>query len=161
MTRHFRDQEVVREARAVVTWAREAQDNEYRHLLVVNQKLAEDDAPEPRYMSEPLPSLIIASYALLMWVMARVDIRRAFLLNAEFEDHAEHTYAGLVDDHPEWAVQPVSAEIAKEYGSFSSWADVFRRIGLDERDHMNTSFVFAGRPGERVVYEGMPAPPEG
>ena len=43
-----------------------------------------------------------------------------------------------------------------QYGSFASWADVFRRIGLDERDHMNASFRLAGRPADVVAYEGMP-----
>jgi hypothetical protein len=46
--------------------------------------------------------------------------------------------------------------VVQEYGSFRSWADVFRRVGLDERDHMNNSFVFGGRPEHVVEYEGMP-----
>ena len=89
--------------------------------------------------------------------MARAAIDRAFLLNAEFEDHAEHTYAELVDEHPEWEEQPVDQPVVQQYGAFGSWADVFRRIGLDERDHMNGSFRFAGRPEHIVKYDGMPA----
>lgn len=34
-------------------------------------------------------------------------------------------------------------------------AEVFRRIGLDERDHMNNSFVLCGKPEHVVKYEGM------
>ena len=90
------------------------------------------------------------------WAMARVAIRRAFLLNGELEDHAEHTYAQLVQDHPEWEDQPVESTVVQGYGSFRSWANVFRRIGLDERDHMNNSFVFAGRPEQVVEYDRMP-----
>jgi hypothetical protein len=37
-----------------------------------------------------------------------------------------------------------------------TWADVFRRIGLDWRDHMNSSYAFAGRPERIVRYDGMP-----
>ena len=66
-------------------------------------------------------------------------------LNAEFEDHAEHTYAQLVEDHPGWEDQPVESALVRQYGLFRSWADVFRRVGLDERDHMNNSFVFGGK----------------
>ena len=51
---------------------------------------------------------MMRSYAVLTWAMAQADIRRGFLLNAEFEDHAEHTYALLVRDHPEWEEQPVA-----------------------------------------------------
>ena len=156
MTQHYADKELVRQAREIMTWGREAQDNEYWHLLLLNEKLREDGVPDPRYMSQPLPFLMIASWALLMWAMARVDIRRAFLLNAEFEDHSEHYYAQLVDDHPEWEDQPVESTVVQGYGSFRSWADVFRRVGLDERNHMNNSFRFAGRPEHVVEYEGMP-----
>jgi hypothetical protein len=156
MALRYGDKALVQQARAIVSWGREAQDNEYWHLLILNEKLREDSVPDPRYMTRPIPFLMIGSYALMMWTLARIDIRRAFLLNAEFEDHSEHVYAHLVDDHPEWEDQPVTSELVQEYGSFGSWADVFRRIGLDERNHMNNSFVFGGRPEFVVEYEGMP-----
>jgi len=156
MTQHHGDKGLVQQARAIMRWGREAQDNEYWHLLVINEKLREDSAQDPRYLSPPIPFLMVWFYALLTWTMARVDIRRAFLFNAEFEDHAEHYYAQLVHEHPEWEDQPVANELVQEYGSFRSWADVFRRIGLDERNHMNSSFVFGGRPEYVVEYEGMP-----
>jgi hypothetical protein len=31
----------------------------------------------------------------------RKNMRRAFLFNAEFEDHAEHVYAQFIKEHPE------------------------------------------------------------
>lgn len=153
------DQGVVRAAGAIMGWGQEAQDNERRHLLLIEQKIAEGAGGQPWYVSAPIPSLMAASYGLLTWTMARFAIRRAFLLNAEFEDHAEHTYAQLVQDHPEWEDQPAESAVVQEYGSFRSWADVFRRIGLDERDHRNNSFRFAGLPEYVVRYEGMPTAP--
>jgi len=155
--RHHRgDPGRVREAGAIMRWGREARDNEHWHLLLIEERIHEDSAKKPWYLSAPIPSLMAGSYALLSWSMARAAIHRAFLLNAEFEDHAEHVYAQLVHDHPEWEDQPVESAVVQEYGSFRSWADVFRRVGLDERDHMNNSFVFAGRPEQVVKYEGMP-----
>lgn len=151
------DQGLVLEARAIMRWGREAWDNEHWHLLVIEEKMREDSAKEPWYLSWPMPSLMTGSYTLLEWTMARVAIRRSFLLNAEFEDHAEHTYAQLVHDHPEWEDQAAAGSVAQARGLFRSWADVFRRVGLDERDHMNNSFIFAGRPEQVVEYEGMPA----
>ena len=88
--------------------------------------------------------------------MAVFNIRRAFLFNAEFEDHAEHVYAKFVEDHPEWAEQPVNNPVVDDTGTLQTWADVFMRIGLDERDHMNNSFVYCGKPENVVRYEGMP-----
>jgi ubiquinol oxidase len=156
MVRHYREEELVRTAREILAWAREARDREYWHLLVIEEKMREDGARDPWYLSSPLPQLMVGSYALLAWVMALVNIRRGYLLNAEFEDHAEHTYAQLVRDHPEWEEQAVAGDVVATRGSFESWADVFRRIGLDERDHMNESFAYCGRPDRVVQYEGMP-----
>lgn len=150
------DGELGQEAGALMRWGKVAQDNEHWHLLLIEEKIREDAAKQAWYLSPPLPSLMVAPYALLSWTMARVGIRRAILLNAEFENHAEHTYAQLVEDHPEWEDQPVESAVVQGYGSFRSWADVFRRIGLDERDHRNNSFRFAGRPEYVVEYEGMP-----
>ena len=159
LTRHYADEALVRQAGAIMSWGREAQDNEYMHLLVINEKLKEDAAKDPIYLTAPLPAVAVGSYGLLSRTLARAAIRRAFLFNAEFEDHAEHYYAELVDQHPEWEDQPVTSGLVREYGSFSSWADVFRRVGLDERDHRNASFAFAGRPESIVKYAGMPGVP--
>jgi hypothetical protein len=101
--------------------------------------------------------MMALGYTLMSFFFAFFNIRRAFLFNAEFEDHAEHVYAQFVKDHPEWENQPVKSDLVEEiYGKFDNWADVFRRIGLDERDHMNTSFDYAGMPECIVRYEGMP-----
>jgi hypothetical protein len=157
LTQHYRNQGLVQESCAIMHWGREAQDNEYWHLLVINEKMKEDRISDPWYLFPPIPLLMAAFYSLLTWTMALFAIRRAFLFNAEFEDHAEHIYALFVQEHPEWEQQPVHNELIKKYGTFQTWADVFRRIGLDERDHMNTSFIFCGKPECVAAYEGMPA----
>ena len=156
VTRHQGDGARAQEAGAIMRWGREAQDNEHWHLLLIEEKIREDAAKQPWYLTPPLPALMVGPYVLLSWAMARTAIHRAFVLNGEFEDHAEHTYAQLVEDHPEWEKQPVASTVVQGYGSFRSWADVFRRIGLDERDHMNNSFRFGGMPERVVKYEGMP-----
>ena len=156
MTQRYRNLELVRRSRSITTWGREAQDNEYWHLLVLNEKMKEDRAKDPWYLFPPIPCLMAASYAVMSWAIALFAIRRAFLFNAEFEDHAEHVYAQFVQEHLEWENQPVNNETVKQYGDFKTWADVFSRIGLDERDHMNSSFIFCGKPDCVVKYEGMP-----
>jgi len=163
--RHYGDSDLVRRAEEILRYGRAAQDNEVQHLRVIEEKLRREAVKDPRYMTRPLPQLMSESYQLFSATLSRVGIRRAFLLNAEFEDHAEHTYAELVASHPEWEEAPVEGDAVEEYaayhglGRFVCWADVFRRIGLDERDHRNASFAFAGMPEEVVAYEGMPGVP--
>jgi len=159
LSRHPQDEDLVREADAIMRYGRAAQDNEYQHLRVVGEKVRQEGGRGPRSLTRPIPDVMVASYRLMSGTLARVGIRRAFLLNAEFEDHAEHTYAELVERHPEWEEQPVTGDAAREYGEFDSWADVFRRIGLDERNHRNASFAFAGMSEHVVNYEGMPETP--
>ena len=156
MTRCYRDPELVQSARNIVMWGRKAQDNEYWHLIVINEKMKEEGIKDPWYLFPPIPFLMITSYVVMTRIMAMVSIRRAFLFNAEFEDHAEHVYAQFVEEHPEWETEPVNNDNVKEYCRCSSWADMFRRIGLDERDHMNNSFVYCGKPEAVVEYEDMP-----
>jgi demethoxyubiquinone hydroxylase (CLK1/Coq7/Cat5 family) len=159
MTQRYRDPVLVEEAQKIMRSARESQDNEYWHLRVVNEKMKEDGIKDPWYLFPPIPLLMVGCYSVLMYVTALINIRRAFLFNAEFEDHAEHVYAQFVEEHPEWERQPVNNEQVKEYGEFLTWADVFRRIGLDERDHMNMSFAFCDKPERVVEYDGMPEKP--
>ena len=159
LSRHDGDDALVREAEAVVRWGREAQDTEYQHLRVIGAKLREGDEKGPRRLSRPMPDLMAGSWAVMSRALARTSLRRSFLLNAEAEDHAEHYYADLVEAHPEWEELPVTSDAVRGYGEFSCWADVFRRIGLDERDHRNASFAFAGKPELIVSYEGMPETP--
>ncbi len=159
MTRKYQDISFVGKARKIMIWGREAQDNEYWHLLVVNEKMKEDNVEDPWYLVPIVPFLMVSTYVLISRALTIFNISRSFLFNAEFEDHAEHVYAELVEEHPEWDTQPINSNLAKDYGDFHTWGDVFRRIGLDERDHMNNSFVFCGKPEAVVKYKGMPEPP--
>ena len=59
----------------------------------------------------------------------------SYRLNADFEDHAEHEYAYLVDEHPEWEALPYGGEFSDDFGDYDSLADLFRQIGYDERLH--------------------------
>lgn len=156
MTRHYKNIELVQEARSIIAWGREAQDNEYWHLLVINEKMRADGLNDPWYLFPPITFFMGWSYVLLARVLAFFSTHRAVLFNAEFEDHAEHVYAQFVQEHPEWEKQPVRNELVAKYTAVDTWADVFRRIGLDERDHRNTSFAFCGKTEFIVEYEGMP-----
>ncbi len=161
MTRQYKDDKLVNKARNIMTWGREAQDNEYWHLLVINEKMKEDNVKDSWYLHPIFPFFMVISYSIFSWILAFFNLPRAFLFNAEFEDHAEHVYAKFVEEHPEWNSQEVKSDLVKEYGDLKTWGDVFRRIGLDERDHRNNSFIFYGKPDKVVEYDGMPKFPTG
>jgi ubiquinol oxidase len=59
----------------------------------------------------------------------------SYRLNADFEDHAEHEYALLVQEHPEWEAMQYQGEFAEDFGTYDSLADLIRQIGYDERLH--------------------------
>ena len=77
MTRGYRDQALVQEARKVMTWGREAQDNEYWHLLVLNEKMKEDEVKDPWYLFPLIPFFMIGTYVVMTRLMAFFNIRRA------------------------------------------------------------------------------------
>jgi len=157
LTRRYRNMPWVQQAGRIVEWGREAQDNEYWHLLVIQEKMEADGTRDAWYLTPPIFWLMVGTYVVLARLLALFSQRRAFLFNAEFEDHAEHSYAQFVEEHPEWETQPVDHPLVAEHADAKTWADVFRRISLDERDHRNRSFVFAGKPEHVVSYPGMPA----
>ena len=156
LTRFYRNQELVQKASSVMNWSRDAQDNEYLHLIVINEKMKEDNIKDPWYLNPLITYFIITFYIITTRIMAIFCIRQAFLFNAQFEDHAEHVYAEFVKANPQWDNQPVMNEKVKACVNYSNWGDVFRRIGLDERDHRNASFALCGKEDCIVEYDGMP-----
>ncbi|MDP3452689.1 MAG: alternative oxidase [Bacteroidales bacterium] len=144
ITRSFRNLEKVAYAEGVIDWSRHAQDNEFDHLQVINEKMKEDGLKEAWYLKPIFTTFFVLTYVIIAKLIARINIKGAFHFNGEFEDHAEHVYAGMVNDNPEWENQKVDNPLVKRYADVENWADVFRRIGLDEREHRNESFTLSG-----------------
>ena len=74
-------------------------------------------------------------YYQLSWVLYAIKPAWSYQLNVSFEDHAEHEYAVMVNEHPEWETTPFTSSFADDFGRYASLADVFRQIGYDERLH--------------------------
>jgi ubiquinol oxidase len=146
------DSRAVTQAQDIIDWGREAQDNEFWHLEVINEKIKQDGVRLKWFRDRIIPPILAFKYIIFSWLLARISIKTAFLLNADFEDHAEHEYFNFVKNHAEMEKQRVKSPVVLKYGNFKSWADVFRRIALDERDHMNDSLIRCGRPSEVVKY---------
>ena len=85
------------------------QDNEQWHLLILEELLASGHDGAGRigwFKSRILPQVMAFAYYQLSWIMYAINPTWSYRLNADFEDHAEHEYALLVEEHPEWEHTP-------------------------------------------------------
>jgi hypothetical protein len=155
-TRQYKKLKKIRKFNQIIEWSREAQDNEYTHLLVIDQKMAEDGMKDKWYLSPFVTFFVVLFYIAFARLVVWFNPKRAFMFNAEFENHAERVYANMVRENPGWEEQKITNEFIKSYADVDTWADVVRRIGLDERDHMNHSFIQAGELKYVHKYSGMP-----
>lgn len=98
---------------------------------------------ESRILYFWVPQAIALVYHHVSWLLYVLSPRWSYLLNADFEGHAEHEYMNMVAEHPEWESTPVDRAVTREYGSFASLADPFHQIGHDERVHEQESVGMA------------------
>ena len=121
------------------------QDNEQWHLLILEELSA--DVPRGRWFkSRVLPQVLAFGYYQLSWIMYALRPAWSYRLNADFEDHAEHEYALLVQEHPEWESQRYDGAFVGDFGHYDSLADLFRQIGYDERLHKQESELRMSSP---------------
>jgi ubiquinol oxidase len=116
-----------------VRTARWEQDNEQWHLLIMEELTAGQRRGVIR--SRVIPQILAFGYYQLSWFLYVLRPKWSYRLNADFEDHAEHEYALLVQEHPEWESVQYEGEFADDFGSYDSLADLIRQIGYDERLH--------------------------
>ncbi len=120
--------EIVKEARA-------QQDNEQWHLLILEELIQNSGVRENFLLYRLAPQLAAFAYYHASWLLYAIDPKLSYSLNADLEDHAEHEYMEFVREHPEFESIAFASDFEKEYGHHATWADLFRRIGLDERQH--------------------------
>lgn len=122
-----------------VAESRGQQDNEQWHLLILDELIGRSGVTESRVKYFWVPQGIAVVYYQVSWLLFVVRPEWSYQLNADFEDHAEHEYAHLVQEHPEWEHLPFESQFTADYGTYDSLADVFRQIGHDERVHKQES----------------------
>jgi hypothetical protein len=111
------------------------QDNEQWHLLILEELLQRDRRRLGFLRHRVVPQILAFAYYQLSWFLYALRPAWSYRLNADFEDHAEHEYALLVQEHPEWEDLPYEGSFVDDYGRYDSQADLFRQIGYDERLH--------------------------
>ncbi len=122
------------------------QDNEQWHLFVIEELLAAQPDRLGWLRRQAIPQVLAVGYFHLSWLLFAIRPRWSYRLNADFEDHAEHEYAQLVEEHPEWEHTPFTSEFTDDFGEYGSLAELFRQIGYDERLHMMQSTAMMERP---------------
>ncbi len=111
------------------------QDNEQWHLLILEELTDRRGVRESFVWYRLLPQVIAFAYYHIAWLLYVFHPRWSYLLNAHFEDHAEHEYMEYVAENPAFESEPFESTFADDYGRFGSLADLFRQIAYDERVH--------------------------
>jgi len=115
--------------------ARADQDNEQWHMLIMKDLVQRAGLKQNWLLHKAMPWLIAFFYYHVSWILFLVKPAASYRLNAEFENHAEHEYMTFVAEHPEFETMPDPGTYGREYGQYSSIADLLRQIGHDERTH--------------------------
>lgn len=131
-------------ARRIFDFVRESrvqQDNEQWHLLILEELVQRKGVRENYFLYRVMPQIMAFAYYHISWMLYVMKPAWSYGLNADFEDHAEHEYMEFVRDNPGFESAPFRSDFAGDYGSFASEADLFRQIGLDERQHKEESLA--------------------
>lgn len=121
--------------------SRQQQDNEQWHLFILEEMTEQKKIKEGFFRYRFLPQVIAFIYYHTSWLLYVIKPDWSYALNADFEDHAEHEYMEFVRENPALEGEPFESQFKKDYGDFKSLADLFRRIGLDERIHKEESLA--------------------
>ena len=119
--------------------SRHQQDNEQWHLLILEEMVQKKGIKENFFLFRFIPQLIAFFYYHVSWILYVMKPAWSYGLNADFEDHAEHEYMAFVKENTLFEIEPFDSDFKEDYGDFKNIADLFRRIGLDERMHKEES----------------------
>jgi ubiquinol oxidase len=129
-----------------VTESRAQEDNEQWHLLILEEMITEQGITQGRIKFGLIPQVLAFVYYQLSLLLYVIRPAWSYRLNADFEDHAEHEYASLVQEHPEWEHVPFLSAFAADYAALDSVADLFRQVSYDERIHKDESIAAMAQP---------------
>ena len=137
---------VARQIHDRVVEAREEQDNEQWHLLILEELLQRQGHVHRLVRDRVIPQILAFVYYQLSWLLYVIRPAWSYRLNADFEDHAEHAYMEYVSSNPDLDHTPWVSDFQDDYGHHETLGDLFRQIGLDERDHKERSLAHLREP---------------
>jgi len=124
--------------------ARVEQDNEQWHLLILEELTR--GTRRSWLKGRIIPQILALTYYQLSWILFVLRPKWSYRLNADFEDHAAHEYALLVEEHPEWEHEEFESRFEADFGMYDNLADVFRQICHDEVLHREESEIMMRQP---------------
>ncbi len=146
MTHTYRKPGFARRIFEFVKESRSQQDNEQWHLLILEEIVQNRSIRESLFWHRVVPQLLAFFYYHTSWILYVIKPAWSYALNADFEDHAEHEYMEFVNGDPSLESEPFESDFKSDYGDYANLADLFRRIGLDERIHKEESLARISHP---------------
>lgn len=152
-TQNHRDHAFDREVQDRIVLARDEQDNEFWHLLIMEEFLDQTGYERRWFLDKIFPQLLSFAYYQLSWLLYALRPKWSYRLNSDFEDHAMRQYAEFVAEHPEFDEMEWESAYRADYGFHATVADMLRQIAVDEEQHKNHSEDFI-RDGARFNKRG-------
>jgi ubiquinol oxidase len=138
-TQNHRDHEFDRKIQDRVLLARDEQDNEFWHLLIMEEFCERTGYRSRWFFDRVFPQVLSVIYYHLSWLLFVVRPTWSYRLNSDFEDHALRQYALFVEEHPEFDETPWESRYQGDYGFHATIGDMLRQVAWDEEQHKNHS----------------------
>ncbi len=144
-TQNHRDHSFGRQIQDRVLLARDEQDNEFWHLLIMEEFLDASGYKRRLFFDRLFPQILSLIYYQLSWVLFVAKPQWSYRLNSDLEDHAMRQYACFVEEHPEFDEIEWQSNYRGDYGFHATVGDMLRQIAVDEEQHKNHSEDFIRR----------------
>ena len=138
-TQNHNDHEFDRKIQDRIVLARDEQDNEFWHLLIMEEFCQKAGYQRRWIFDRVFPQVLSFVYYHLSWLLFVVRPKWSYRLNSDFEDHALRQYAAFVDEHPEFDETPWESRYRSDYGGHVTVGDMLRQVAWDEEQHKNHS----------------------
>lgn len=135
-----------------IVLARDEQDNEFWHLLIMEEFLEASGYKRRLFFDRLFPQLLSVIYQ-LSWLLYAIRPKWSYKLNSDFEDHAMRQYAMFVDEHPEFDDTTWESRYRGDYGRHVTIGDMLRQIARDEEQHKDHSDSYITN-GARFSHHG-------
>ena len=144
-TQTQRDHVFARKIQDRVLLARDEQDNEFWHLVIMQEFLESSKYKRRWFFDRVFPQLLSVAYYQLSWLLFVLHPKSSYRLNSDFEDHAMRQYALFVEEHPEFDETIWESRYSDDYGRHVTVGDMLRQVALDEEQHKQHSDEFIER----------------
>lgn len=138
-TQNHREHRFGRKIQDRILLARDEQDNEFWHLVIMEEFLEKSGYKRRRFFDRVFPQILSFLYYHLSWMLYVVRPKWSYQLNSDFEDHAMRQYAQFVAEHPEFDETPWESRYRGDYGFHVTVGDMLRQVAWDEEQHKDHS----------------------